>query len=841
MGQQVKTKKIRKRNGSEQAFDINKVKNAIKKANDSVEEEYRLNEPTFNSVINTLIGILNRYSVIDVETVQDFVEKTLMKYNCYHVAKSYVLYREERKKSKLLNDDEEKIVSICNTTNEDVSGDNANKRPTQNNTMRDYIAGVECKSIARKTLPKDIIQAHDAGLIHYHDMDYAPVQPMSNCCLVNTFDMITNGFQMGDAKIEPPHTFSTGENLMAQTALHISSTQYGGQTHSVAALAHLVEKTRQKARQKYQGYTSLSEEDRQLLVEQDVYEDIKKGVQTFQYQVITMSSANGQTPFISLVLNLAEAMTVEERRDLAAIIEEVLIQRKQGIKNNQGKWIGPLFPKLLYFMCDGLNVEPTDPYYYLTELSAECEVTRMQPDIVSEKKSREAKEGLMVPSMGCRSFLTPYWKKITYTQRRGEKGFIHAELNSIKTLGLNAEFLDEPDKNTLCKSLNPLTADEILNAVINKYKPTIAATDVDNYYHIQLPEHLVIYNYLGNTGWIDEFVWNNKEINIVCHEPKTYGRWNQGVVTINLPWIALESIEQERNFFDVLRERSELVRKALQTRHQRCREIRAENAPVLWMYGAISRLQPKDDLSSMLDDVDYTTISYGYVGLYETCMALIGKSNTTEEGQKLSILILNFINDLLAKWKKEDGIPYSIYGTPEEQTTEKFAKALKKRFIEFGEVKGVTDHDYVTNSYHVNPAEKINAFDKLRIEGKFLQLSKGGAVSYVECSNELDRNLAAITTLFKYMYENILYSELNFTNEDYCDNCGYYGELILDNTLNGKFLFHCPKCGCHDATKLHARRRLCGYLGEVANGIGPDSPNANQGRLADIFARVKHI
>lgn len=840
MGQQIKIKKIRKRNGTEQAFDINKVKNAILKANNSVEEQFRLNEPTFNSVINTLIGILNRYSVIDVETVQDFVEKTLMKYNCYAVAKSYVLYRDERKKRKLLDDDEEKIVSICHTTNEDVSGDNANKRPTQNNTMRDYIAGVKCKSIARKILPKDIIQAHDEGLIHYHDMDYAPVQPMSNCCLVNTFDMITNGFQMGDAKIEPPHTFSTGENLMAQTALHISSTQYGGQTHSVAALAHLVERTREKAKEKYSWYPSLSEEDRQLLVEQDVYEDIKKGVQTFQYQVITMSSANGQTPFISLVLNLAEAMTTDERRDLAAIIEEVLTQRKQGIKNNQGKWIGPLFPKLLYFMCEGLNVNPTDPYYYLTELAAECEVTRMQPDIISEKKCREAKDGLIIANMGCRSFLTPYWTTKKYYQNRNTPGCIGADIDSIKRFGLNVEFLDKPDSIILCRSLKPLSLEEILVGVLNKY-PDLQIKEENNVKVIRIPGHLVIYNYLGNTGWIDSIIWDDFIITVKCREPKTYGRWNQGVVTMNLPWIALESKEKNVDFFDLLEERSELVRRALQTRHQRCREIRAENAPVLWMYGALSRLQPKDDLSSMLDDIDYTTISYGYVGLYETCMALIGESNTTEKGQELSIKILHFINSLLSEWKEEDGIPYSIYGTPEEQTTEKFAKALKKRFFEMGEVKGVTDHDYVTNSYHINPAEKINAFDKLRIEGQFLQLSKGGAVSYIECSSELENNLEAITTLFKYMYDNILYSELNFTNEDYCDNCGYHGELLLDNTLNGKFLFHCPKCGCHDATKLHAPRRLCGYLGEVANGIGPDSPNANQGRLADIFARVKHI
>ena len=838
MGQQVKIKKIRKRNGTEQAFDINKVKNAIMKANNSVDEKFRLNEPTFNSVINTLIGILNRYTVIDVETVQDFVEKTLMKYNCYEVAKSYVLYRDERRKNKLLTDEEEKILAVCNATNEDVSGDNANKRPTQNNTMRDYIAGIACKAIADKMLPKEVVKAHNEGWLHFHDKDYSPVQPMSNCCLVNTFDMITNGYQMGDTLIETPHSFSTGCNLTTQTALHISSTQYGGQTHSWAALAPLVDVTRQRARLKYEYY-NIPEEQKNLLIERDVYDDVKKGVQTFQYQVITMSSANGQTPFISVVLNLGEAMTIEERRDLALIIEEVLLQRKEGVKNSKGRRVSPLFPKLLYYLNDGLNVKPGDPYYYLTELAAECEVVRMQPDIVSEKKNREAKEGLMIPSMGCRSILTPYWRKTSYTQLHGKRGFIHAELDSIKRFGLNVEFLDTPNKDALCKSLTPLTADQILEKIEEKYKPTIAQWN--GMYHIQLPEHLVVYNYLGNTGWIDEIVFDKEDITFYCHEPKTYGRWNQGVVTINLPYIALEAKEKDIDFFDLLEERSQVVRLALQERHKRCREIRAENAPVLWMHGALSRLKAKDDLSSMLDDIDYTTISYGYVGLYETCMALLGESNTTKEGRELSIEILNFINNMLAKWKQEDGIPYSIYGTPEEQTTEKFAKALKRRFVDMGVIRGVTDHDYVTNSYHVNPAEKINAFDKLRIEGEFLQLSKGGAVSYVECSSDLDKNIPAILALFEYMYENILYSELNFTNEDFCDNCGYHGELVLDDTLNGKFLFHCPKCKCHDATKLHATRRLCGYLGEVANGIGPDSPNSNQGRLADIYSRVKHI
>lgn len=829
--EQVKIKKIRKRNGTEQSFNIDKIRNAIQKANYSVPEEYRLNIPTFNSVVNTVIGMVNRYNVIDVETVQDFVEKALMKYNCYEVAKSYVLYRDSRKKNKILSDEDEEIVSICNASNENVSGDNANKRPTQNNTMRDYIAGTKCKTVGRKVLPKEVIKAHDIGKIHFHDMDYSPVQPMHNCCLANTFDMILNNFLMGDVLIEQPHTFLVGANVTSQSALHFSSLQYGGQTHSWAALVPLVETTRETFRKKFSYLKDkLSEDDFNNLIETETRLNIRDGVQTLQYQVITMNSANGQTPFISMVLNLREAMTEKEQADLALIIEEVLKQRKRGVKNKDGEWVSPLFPKLLYVMCEGLNVNEDDPYYYLTRLAAKCEVLRMQPDVVSEKKCREAKDGQIICSMGCRSFLTPYWRSITYTKKINEAGTDAAEVYSVRKFGLNVEFLDKADKNRLCFSLTPLTLTQIWEHVSTE--PTG---------DISFEPHKVIYNYLGNTGWIERIVNDGSRITVYCKEPKTYGRWNQGVVTINLPFIALESIRDNKDFFELLEEESQIVRLALQERHKRIAEIKAENAPLLWMYGGLSRLDAHDDLHTMLEDIDYTTISYGYVGLYETCMALIGKSNTTPEGQELSKDILNFINTMLADWKAEDNIPYSIYGTPEEQTTEKFAKALKKQFMDLGEIKGVNDHLYVTNSYHVNPAEKINAFDKLRIEGQFLQLSKGGAVSYVECSTDLDKNIPAIETLFRYMYDNILYSELNFTNEDYCDNCGYHGELILDNTKDGKFLFHCPKCNCFDATKLHAPRRLCGYLGEVANGIGPDSPNANQGRLEDIYSRVKHI
>jgi len=817
-----------------------------------------------------------------------------------------------------------------------------------------------------------------------------------------------------------------------------------------------------------------------------------------------------QSPFISAVLNLREAMTVQEQKDLAMIIEEVLKQRLQGVKNKDGRWISPLFPKLLYVLCDGLNVNEGDPYYYLTELAARCEVKRMQPDIISEKVCREAKEGMIIPSMGaargdsivsikiedveyfnisienafklireytkrnylgnrgslnefkgvcgvykithiptgkyyigsskdvrrrltehkysirhrgklgemyfindydvnnfefklitscdidnlwleeskyidltdprcvnykdsknngnftinnrlralngekysnipyvekshtwfkkldtnqiyvlsrgvwepiraitfndsdsilamyevtlsngtklhitedhplvtergrvqamnlkvgdivydsrtlekisvvkikktnehtqsydfevandmfdldgilshnCRSILTPYWRKRIYKQsinssliESGDK--YNVELDSIRRFGLNSELLTKPNKDKICLSLKPISL-------------------VDMYVEDrEFEDHTYLYNYLGNTGWITKIYRKDDYIYVETKEPKWYGRWNQGVVTLNIPYVALQSKTHNTDFFEELDKASEIVRHALRERHNSILTITAKNAPILWQYGALARLDSEDKLNSMLDeDVEYTTISYGYVGLYETCMCLLGKSNTTKEGQAFSIEILEHINNLLDKWKKEDKIPYSIYGTPEEQTTEKFARALKNNFVGVT-VVGVNDHDYVTNSYHVNPAEPISAFDKLAIEGKFLNLSKGGAVSYIECSSALEKNTKAIETVFKFMYDNILYSELNFTNEDYCENCGYQGELILDNTNGGKFLFHCPHCGCKDATKLHATRRLCGYIGEVANGIGKDSPNANQGRLADIYSRVKHI
>ena len=824
--------KVRKLGGKEEDFSLDKIINAVKKANNSVEKEKRMNDEKINQVVEFVQKKIKNYSTIDVDTIHDFVEKALMNKNQYDIAKSYVLYRSEKKKSKKYSDDELKIISICSSTNEDVSGDNANKRPTFLGTQRDYIAGTKCKTIGRKMLPKEVTKEHDEGSIHFHDMDYSPLQNMSNCCLINDFDMFNNGFAMGTIGIDPSHSFSTACNHLAQIALHVSSSQYGGQSHSWASTLPFLQKSRETISKRIHERCSefLTEKQMQKFIDEDLKKEINRGVQTFQYQVLCHQSSNGQTPFVSVNLCLAEAMTKQEQKDLAMIIEEVLRQRTEGVKDRKGRIISPLFPKLLYWICDGLNVEETDPYYYLNELAVDCVVKRMQPDILSEKKCREAKEGQIIPNMGCRSFLTPYWQKKTYVEKDGK--IQRAELYSILNYGINWEILDKPNKNYICRSLEPKSIKELYETLRKEYDCCV----------IELGDWKVVYNYLGNTARIQSISYNKEtdEYSIEVLEPKTYGRWNQGVVTINIPYVALKSKLDNRDFYETLDEYLAICRKGLQERHKSIKRIRAENAPILWMDGGLARLNPQDNLDSMLEDnVDYTTISLGYVGLYETCMCLIGKSNTTKEGIKLSKEIMKYMNEKCTEWKNEDKIPYSIYGTPQEATTEKFAKALKK--LADGEViEGVTDHDYVTNSYHVNPNERISAFAKLKLEGEYLTLSKGGAVSYVECGNNLITNKKAILQLFHYMYENILYSELNFRNEGSCDECDYEGELnIIDD--NGKLIFQCPHCLNKNQKTLHYTLRLCGYIGEVANGISSNSPNSNQGRLSDFKARIIHI
>ena len=620
--------KIRKRNGQEQDFDQNKIKNAVAKANNSVDKELRLTEEKIDKVVKTTLDFLKGYSTVDVETIQDFVEKALMKHNCYDVAKSYVLYRDTHKKNKKFSLDEEKIISVCNATNEDISGDNANKRATILGTMRDYIAGIKCKTIGRKILPKEVVSAHDAGLIHFHDMDYSPAMPMTNCCLVNIFDMFQNGFQMGDTHIDPPNSFATGCNLMAQINLIVSGQQYGGQTVSWAALAPLVNVSRNKIRKEVEedvkelGFWGklISKSIINSIIEKKVKKEIKNGVQTYQYQVICHTSSNGQSPFVSIVMALREAKTEQEQKDLALILEEVFKQRIQGVKNADGVYTAPLFPKLLYVVSEGLNASEKDPYWYLTKLAAKCITERMQPDIISEKKSRENKNGMLIPCMGCRSFLTPYWHEVEYKE----------------TDELNYEVLREPNEHYISYSLKPRLLKNVSDGDYEKGK---------------LP-----YNFLGNTGWI----LSKHDGKIKCLEPKTYGRWNRGVVTLNIPFTAMRAKSEGTDFWEELDKDCEIVHKALVARNESVKKVKAKNAPILWMYGGLSRLDGEKDLSSMLNDIEYTTISFGYIGLYETCMALIGKSNTSEEGIELSKKVLTFLNDKCSEWKEQDKIPYSF-------------------------------------------------------------------------------------------------------------------------------------------------------------------------------------
>lgn len=772
--------KIRKRNGTEQDFSLQKIVNAINKANNTVAGSLRIADEKVKEIAEKIEQELSIYGTTTVEIVHDKVEEELSKIN-YQIAKNYIIYRYEKASKKKFTPTEEKIISIANVSNEDVSGDNANKRPTLLAVQRDYFAGTDCKEIARKILPKDIVEAHDKGLIHYHDMDYSPVMHMHNCDLINVKDMFENGFTLNDTKITTPQSFRTAYNLVSQITMSCANFQYGGQTFSLAHLAKYVDISRQKIkREVLLDFEDIEIDEERLneIVDRRLRKEIKDGIQTYQYQILTLITSNGQTPFCSMAIDFNDCETEQEEKDLAMVIEEVLNQRIEGIPNEQGVKRPVLFPKLLYVTDEGFNINDNDPYFFLTQLAAKCATVTMQPDFISAKKSRELKDGQVIKCMGCRSFLTPYYDKdVKMDARTIVRNDLTKKWVELSTLGKKDRF------NNGCKI----------------------------------------------TKTIDS------EGNYTVDKPRTYSRFNQGVITINLPYVALKSQKERLDFWKVLEETTEICHRALLTRHQSLLGTKAKVAPILWQWGALTRLGPEDTIDKYLTG-DYSTISLGYVGLYETCEALIQQSNTSKEGEKLANKIMKFLNDKCSEWKEKENIPYSIYGTPEEATTEKFANCLKR---EFGLVPGVTDHGYVTNSYHVNPAEEIDAFSKITFESQFLANSKGGAVSYIEASPSIRKNIPAVISLIKHMYENILYCELN-TKLDYCYNCGSQEELALIQK-DGKYIFKCKICGCEDQTKLSGVRRLCGYIGEVAHGIGKNSPNANQGRLADIYARVVHI
>ena len=721
--------KIIKRNGSEVPFDITKIITAVTKASDSVSRKSSLTQEQILSIANDVTEqcqALNR--AVSVEEIQDMVENKLMDIQAHDVARHYITYRYVQSLKRQTNTTDERILSLIECQNEEVKQENANKNPTVNSVQRDYMAGEISKDLtARLLLDPEIVKAHNEGLIHFHDSDYF-AQHMHNCDLVNLEDMLQNGTVISGTYIEKPHSFSTACNIATQIIAQVASNQYGGQSISLTHLAPFVDVSRKKIAAEVEAEMEgldVTPERKKAIVERRLRNEINRGVQTIQYQVVTLMTTNGQAPFITVFMYLGEARNAQEKADLAIIIEETIRQRYQGVKNEAGVWITPAFPKLIYVLEED-NIRPGTPYYYLTELAAKCTAKRMVPDYISEKKMLELKvdkngEGHCYTCMGCRSFLTPY---------------------------------------------------------------------------------------------VDE---NGK--------PKYYGRFNQGVVTINLPDVALSSGGNMEKFWKIFDERLALCHKALQARHQRLMGTPSDAAPILWQYGALARLKKGEKIDKLLFG-GYSTISLGYAGLYECVKYMTGKSHTDAGAKPFALSVMQHMNDKCTEWKKAENMDYSLYGTPLESTTYKFAKCLQKRF---GIVPGITDKNYITNSYHVHVSEHIDAFTKLKFESEFQKLSPGGAISYVEVPNMQD-NLEAVISVLQFIYDNIMYAELN-TKSDYCQCCGYDGEIKIVED-DGKLVWECPKCGNRDQNKLNVARRTCGYIG---------TQFWNQGRTQEIKDRVLHL
>ena len=722
--------KIIKRNGTEVTFDLSKIINAITKANNEVSEDNRLSEEQIQYIskkVTALAGDLNR--AVSVEEIQDFVENQIMDQKAYAVARKYITYRYTRELVRRANTTDAQILTLIECNNEEVKQENSNKNPTVNSVQRDYMAGEVSKDITRRILlPKDIVEAHDEGLIHFHDADYF-AQHMHNCDLVNLEDMLQNGTVISGTFIEKPHSFSTACNIATQIIAQVASNQYGGQSISLTHLAPFVDISRKKIRMevaKELKAVGIENEDQiNMIAEKRLKEEIGKGIQTIQYQVVTLLTTNGQAPFVTVFMYLGETKDPQTKNDLALIIEETLKQRIMGVKNESGVWVTTAFPKLIYVL-EKDNVTEDSKYWYLTELAAKCTAKRMVPDYISEKKMLEYKvdkngEGHCYTCMGCRSFLTPY---------------------------------------------------------------------------------------------VDE---NGK--------PKYYGRFNQGVVTINLVDVALSSGGNMDEFWKIFDERLDLCYRALMERHNRLMGTLSDAAPILWQYGALARLKKGEPIDKLLFG-GYSTISLGYAGLYECTKYMTGKSHTDEEAKPFALSVMQHMNDRCKEWKKKENIDFSLYGTPLESTTYKFSKCLQRRF---GIVPGVTDKNYITNSYHVHVSEKIDAFTKLKFESEFQQLSPGGAISYVEVPNMQD-NIPAVLSVIKYIYDNIMYAELN-TKSDFCQVCGYDGEILITEE-DGKLLWECPHCHNRDQSKMNVARRTCGYIG---------TQFWNQGRTQEIKDRVLHL
>lgn len=729
MESDVKNKVI-KRNGEEVDFDLAKIVNAVNAANQGVDNIHKMNEYQIRAIAEDIADQVKHTShAVNVEDIQDMVETSIMGMRGYEVAQKYVRYRYKRELARKSNTTDNGILALIEHLNEEVNQENSNKNPVINSTQRDYMAGEVSKDLSRRVLlPEDVVNAHEAGIIHFHDTDYF-AQKEHNCDLINLEDMLQNGTVISDTLIEKPHSFFTACNVTTQIVAQVASNQYGGQSFTLAHLAPFVDISRQKIRksvmeERSECGESMDEEIIARITEKRLREEIRSGIQTIQYQLITLMTCNGQAPFVTVFMYLDEVEGGQIREDLALIIEEVLKQRMQGVKNEKGVWITPAFPKLIYVL-DEDNITEDAKYYYLTELAAKCTAKRMVPDYISAKIMKELKQGEVYPCMGCRSFLT------VEDSQRNEDG-----------------------------------------------------------------------------------------------SHKFYGRFNQGVVTINLVDVACSSEGDMDRFWKILDERLELCHKALRCRHERLLGTVSDVAPILWQYGALARLEKGEKIDKLLYN-GYSTISLGYAGLYEMCVRMLGKSHTDPEASPFALQVMQRLNDKCREWKEAENISYSVYGTPMESTTYKFAKCLQKRF---GMIEGVTDKNYITNSYHVHVTEEINAFDKLEFEAKFQKLSPGGAISYVEVPN-MQNNIPAVLSVMRFIYDHIMYAELN-TKSDYCEQCGYDGEIKIREEESGKLVWECPNCGNRDQNTLFVARRTCGYIG---------TQFWNQGRTQEIRDRVLHL
>ena len=722
---------IIKRNGKEEPFEASKIRMAIGKANNTVEPIHKLNDAQLDAIThNVASSILKSTHSVTVEEIQDMVERGIMEMRGYEVAQKYVRYRYQRELARKSNTTDDAIFSLIELSNEEIKQENSNKNPTINSTQRDYMAGEVSKDLARRVLlPEDIVDAHDKGIIHFHDIDYFS-QKEHNCDLINLEDMLQNGTVISDTLIEKPHSLYTACNVTTQIIAQVASNQYGGQSFTLSHLSPFVDISRKKITKevlKEAENNNITYTDNQInnIVNGRLLDEIKRGIQTIQYQLITLMTCNGQAPFVTMFMYLDEVSEGQTRDDLALLIAEVLKQRIQGVKNRKGVWVTPAFPKIIYVL-DEDNITPDSKYWDLTVLAAKCTAKRMVPDYISAKVMKEVKEGQVYPCMGCRSFLT----------------------------------VEEKQKNS------------------------------DGSY-------------------------------------KFYGRFNQGVVTINLVDVACSSNGDMNLFWKILDERLELCHRALRCRHERLLGTPSDVAPILWQNGALARLEKGEKIDKLLYD-GYSTISLGYAGLYEMCVRMTGKSHTDPEAKPFALKVMQKLNDKCAEWKAKENISYSVYGTPMESTTYKFAKCLQKRF---GVIKGVTDKNYITNSYHIHVTENIDAFSKLKFESEFQRLSPGGAISYVEVPN-LQNNVEAVLTVMKCIYNNIMYAELN-TKSDYCECCGYNGEIqIVTDEETGKLVWECPNCGNRNQNKMSVTRRTCGYIG---------TQFWNQGRTQEIRDRVLHL